>query len=185
LPPTDDFGAPKGGTDGLLNGIRLLLAEDDKNTSRLLMDYLGACGAEVRHVATGAEAIAMAKADFYDFAIVDLRLPEENGFAVMERIRDQPAPPVIIAISAFHDKQNRVRSLESGAHAFFPKPIDLQELTLTISNLSLQSQACLRRMVAFLKYISELEKKNGDPLPHDDRVGELVRMWRGNAVFEE
>jgi DNA-binding response OmpR family regulator len=64
----------------------------------------------------------MAEAAPYDFAIVDLRLPEENGFVVMERIRTLTAPPSIIAVSAFYDKQNRVRSLESERMPSSPSP---------------------------------------------------------------
>lgn len=135
-----------GAASGPLSGVRLLIAEDDKNTARLLLDFLCARGATVRHVSTGTEAIMMTAAEPYDFIMVDLRLPGENGFMVMERIREQDRPPIIIAMSAFYDKQNRVRSLESGAHAFFSKPIDLQELALIIGNLNALRQSCLRNL---------------------------------------
>ena len=68
-----------------LQDIRILIAEDDPNSAKLLTDFLRVKGVGcIRHVSDGIEAIDLAEKEHFDVAIVDLRLPGENGFMVTE-----------------------------------------------------------------------------------------------------
>jgi DNA-binding response OmpR family regulator len=124
-----------------LENVKLLIAEDDQNSARLLIDFFSMkSSAEIMHVTNGSDAINVANQGNFDVVIVDLRLPGENGFVITEHIKksDNMLPPAIIVVSAFHDRDYRIRALSLGADAFFGKPVDLKELFLVVKNFSMQ-----------------------------------------------
>ncbi|SMB98649.1 Response regulator receiver domain-containing protein [Thermanaeromonas toyohensis ToBE] len=117
-------------------GIKILVIEDDPNSARLLHDLLTRQGAIVVCENNGPAAMARIEKENFDLILLDLRLPGQNGFVVAEHLRRHPASAnlPIIVISAFADRQNRLRAYEAGADIFLSKPIDVQELLLIIKN---------------------------------------------------
>ena len=114
-----------------LQGKRVLIVEDDPNSARLFTDLLHTKGTIITHVNNGIDAIRHINLDICDLVILDLRLPGENGFVVTEQIKQKPdLPPAVIVVSAFADKQNRMRAFQAGADAFFSKPVNLKEFRL-------------------------------------------------------
>lgn len=115
----------------------ILVAEDDRNSATLLEDLLTAHGHRVVCEATGLAAIKRMKEEPVDLAVLDLRLPEQNGFMVAESIRRNPvtARVPIIVISAYNDRQNRLRAYRSGVNVVLSKPLDAAELVLILNNL--------------------------------------------------
>jgi len=69
-------------------GTNILIAEDDPNSARLISDYLTAKGALTAWKNNGSEALEAVQASHYDLLILDLRLPEKNGFVVARKIRN-------------------------------------------------------------------------------------------------
>ena len=145
-----------------LQDLKILIAEDDGNSAKLVVDFLTAKGVKyIQHAIDGITAMAMADRELFDVAIVDLRLPGENGFMVTEHIRRfrNPTQTAIIVVSAFFDKQNKLRALESGANAFFGKPLDLKELLMMIGNFSEQKLAGDHRVRDALDCFSRLGRR--------------------------
>ncbi len=161
-----------------LEGVQLLIVEDDQNSSRLLTDFLNAKGgAMIKHAVNGSDAIAMARQDYFDVILVDLRLPGENGFMVTENIkRSCNRTPSIIVVSAFSDKQNRIRAFESGADAFFSKPIDLKELFLIIKNFSMQKKKNVERTISMLEQMNQLGEDKLHRSGHSEEVKAFCKI---------
>lgn len=123
-------------------GTKVLIAEDDPNSARLITDYLTAKGALVTWKDNGSEALKEVQSESYDLLILDLRLPEKNGFVVAGEIRNDERLfnlPIIVT-SAFPDEQNLLRSYQLGVDAFLSKPVDLKKLFLLAKNLTSRKQ---------------------------------------------
>lgn len=158
--------------DKPLGGTNILVVDDDKNSLRLLADFFQAKGATIYCENNGVAAMRRLESEVFDLAILDLRLPEENGFVVTEYIKKKATLPIpVIIVTAFADKQNRLRAFEAGADAFFSKPVDLQELLLVTANLAAHS--CLRQRFAMLEQLNSLMEKSLNLVGHGKRVAEI------------
>lgn len=115
----------------------ILIVEDDKNSAMLIMDLLTAHGYGVTTVESGKAATALIEQRPFDLVILDLRLPEQTGFVVAETIRRNPATAhiPIVVVSAYTDRQNRLRAYRSGVNFVLSKPIDTAELVLVVQNI--------------------------------------------------
>lgn len=121
------------------NNGSILVVEDDPNSSKLLFDLLTAHGYTVTCEITGLAAEQRIKQEKADIVLLDLRLPEQNGFMVAQYIRQNPDTKdiPIIVLSAFCDRQNKLRAYQSGVNFMLSKPFDSSELLMVINNLLL------------------------------------------------
>ncbi len=117
---------------------RLLLVDDDAELATLLTELLSGEGFVIETHATGAGAAARAASDSYALVILDVMLPEKNGFEVLKEIRRSSNVPVIL-LTARGDDVDRIVGLEIGADDYIPKPFNPRELTARI-------RAVLRRL---------------------------------------
>jgi DNA-binding response OmpR family regulator len=108
--------------------VQVLLVEDDTAIANSLGESLIAAGFEVDHVATGAEAI---RAAFGDVVLLDLGLPDMDGYDVCRAIRAESDVPIIV-ITARGEELDRVLGLELGADDYVVKPFGFRELVARI-----------------------------------------------------
>jgi DNA-binding response OmpR family regulator len=106
----------------------LLLIEDDPTIGESLRDSLVADGHQVRWAATAAEALATARDAPYALALLDVGLPDLDGFEVARRLRDLQPACVIVMLTARTDEVDVVVGLEAGADDYLTKPFRLSEL---------------------------------------------------------
>jgi CheY-like chemotaxis protein/signal transduction histidine kinase len=123
--------------DVSLRGVKLLLAEDDMRTIYSLSALLRSRGADIVTAETGQEALdALATHADIRGVLMDIMMPEMDGYEAMRRLRREPrfsALPVI-ALTAKAMKGERERCLEAGASDYLPKPIDSDKLLTTLRN---------------------------------------------------
>ncbi len=106
---------------------RVLLVEDDDGIARPLAAALSNAGYEVRHVATGADALAQARAT--DAIVLDLGLPDMDGVDVCRQLRRAVAPAVpVLVLTARSGEADVVVALDAGADDYVTKPFRLAEL---------------------------------------------------------
>jgi DNA-binding response OmpR family regulator len=108
--------------------VRLLLVEDDDSIAEPLVAGLEREGFEVTRAATGEEALA---AEQSEFVLLDLRLPDVDGFTVCRELRARSNVPIIV-VSARGEEVDRVVGLELGADDYVVKPFGLRELVARI-----------------------------------------------------
>jgi len=108
--------------------VDVLLVEDDDSIAEPLADGLRREGFDVVRVPTGAEALA---SDSRDLVLLDLRLPDVDGFTVCRELRARSDVPIIV-ISARGEEIDRVVGLELGADDYLVKPFGLRELIARI-----------------------------------------------------
>ena len=117
---------------------RLLIIDDDTELTGLLTELLGEEGFHVDARHTGTDAASRASSGDYSLVILDVMLPEVNGFEILKQIRRTSNVPVIL-LTARGEDVDRVVGLEIGADDYVPKPFNPRELTARI-------RAVLRRM---------------------------------------
>lgn len=115
---------------------RILVVEDDPSIRMGLEDTLTAKGYEVEVVGRGIEGAERAGSGKFDLVVLDVMLPDIDGFEVCRRIRNSPARKVaVIMLSARGAELDRVRGLELGADDYVTKPFSLMELLARVASV--------------------------------------------------
>jgi CheY-like chemotaxis protein/anti-sigma regulatory factor (Ser/Thr protein kinase) len=122
-----------------LDGLRVLVVDDEPDTRETLKAGLGQCGAEVVAVASAAEALEAIEKSAPDLLISDIGMPEEDGYELMRRVRTLP-PEVggrvpAIALTAYARTEDRMHALRAGYQMHVPKPVELAELAAVAASL--------------------------------------------------
>jgi len=110
---------------------RVLVVDDEHALRRLLRLYLEREGYAVVEADNGLDALSMLRGNSIDVALVDVMLPELDGFSVLRRIRESSALPIIL-ITARGEETNRVTGLELGADDYVVKPFSAPEVVARV-----------------------------------------------------
>jgi len=106
---------------------KILVVDDEPQIRRLLRTGLPPHGYEVIEAATAAAALKLLPHEKPDVMILDLGLPDEDGFAIIGKVRADALTPILV-LSARSDVEGKVRALELGADDYVTKPFDMAEL---------------------------------------------------------
>ena len=113
---------------------RVLVVEDEKNVGSTLTERLKKEGFEVSWVTSAEAARQEIAGRRFDLALLDVGLPDGNGFEVAEVLRQTQRTTAIIFLTAFGNPEDRIRGLELGAEDYVVKPFHLKELLLRVQN---------------------------------------------------
>ena len=116
---------------GTIEGVKVLLVEDDQSIADSVMASLTTAGMVVEHVATGKASIDYFVDDICDVVLMDLGLPDMDGLDAAKKIRETSSVPIII-VSARGDELDRILGLELGADDYVVKPFSQRELLARI-----------------------------------------------------
>jgi len=114
-----------------MENYRIALVEDDDEAAFYTKEFLKDCGFDVELFTLATDAIANLKFNKYDILLLDLNLPDFNGFEILRSIKNIVAIPIIV-ISAYSDIKTKLRAFKLGAIDYIVKPYDLQELEARI-----------------------------------------------------
>jgi len=106
---------------------KILVVDDEPQIRRFLRSGLPPHGYDVIEASDAAEALKLFAKEKPDAVILDLGLPDQDGFVVIERIRGTALTPIVV-LSARGDVDGKVRALEQGADDYITKPFDMAEL---------------------------------------------------------
>ena len=108
--------------------MKLLLAEDEKRMNRALCELLRQEGYEVTAVENGADALEELQGATYDLCVLDVMMPEMNGYAVAKNARAAGIRTPILMLTAKGELDDKVEGLDSGADDYLTKPFMTKEL---------------------------------------------------------
>ena len=114
--------------------IKLLLVEDDLSLSNSIFDFLDDF-ADVMQVFDGAEGLYEAESGVYDLILLDLMLPEKNGFQVLKELREKGITTPVLIMTAKEGLDDKGHGFELGADDYLTKPFYLEELKMRIQAL--------------------------------------------------
>lgn len=158
---------PAARTPAPTSGARLLVVDDEPNIRELLSASLRFAGFTVESAATGAEAVAAARARRPDLVVLDLMLPDMDGFSVVRKLHADGSRPPILFLTARDGVDDKITGLRIGGDDYVTKPFSLEELIARI-------QAVLRRTSG----------ENAEPAAPTERlaVADLVLDVDGHEV---
>jgi CheY-like chemotaxis protein/anti-sigma regulatory factor (Ser/Thr protein kinase) len=123
-----------------LDGIRVLLVDDEASTSEAVQALLGSCGAVVRIASSAAEALGVLDEWKPDVLVSDIAMPGEDGYALIRKVRERHATRggriPAVALTAYAKIEDRVSILAAGFQMYLSKPADANELVAVVSSLA-------------------------------------------------
>jgi PAS domain S-box-containing protein len=129
-----------------LEGVRVLVVDDQEEARVVLTQTLSVYGAQVTAVSSGVEALAFLsdppEGKRPDALILDIAMPDEDGYAVLKKVRGLEAERggvadqiPAIALTAYGRSEDRLRALQAGFHMYVAKPVEPADLAVVISSL--------------------------------------------------
>lgn len=113
----------------------VLIIDDDVSLTKILREELTSVGYEVEVMNESSEALNRLQNEFYDLILLDLKMPQVDGFEILKELRAKNYPGKIIVMTAYADVENAVLAKKLGADDFLSKPYDLDELLITIQKV--------------------------------------------------
>ncbi|MFK7807777.1 MAG: response regulator transcription factor, partial [Saprospiraceae bacterium] len=110
----------------------LLYVEDDESLSFVTRDNLELQGYQITYCSDGQQALDVIKEQTFDLCILDVMLPEVDGFTIAETIRKTDSQVPIIFLTARSLKEDRIHGLKLGGDDYLTKPFSIEELILKI-----------------------------------------------------
>ncbi|HSE23879.1 MAG TPA: ATP-binding protein [Pyrinomonadaceae bacterium] len=122
-----------------LQGLHILIVDDDRDSLDLLVTVLQQCGAQVVTAGSASEGLDLISNAKPDIVISDIEMPNEDGYAFMRKLRALPANQggqiPSVALTAHAKAEDRMRALAAGFHIHVPKPVEPAELLVAIKSL--------------------------------------------------
>ena len=151
---------------------RILVVDDKPDVLRLVDEALTMSGYEVTTAAYGAEAVRRGGMCLPDLVLLDIMMPDMDGFTVYERLREKPTPGLscpIIFLTAHREIDDKLLGFEKGAVDYITKPFHIKELLARVK-----------------VHLGELGPPKGDvPNPMTDRELEVVRLLASGKTYKQ
>jgi PAS domain S-box-containing protein len=123
-----------------LDGLRLLVVDDEADARELLAAGLGQCGAQVTTASSAPEALEALAGGNFAVLVSDIGMPGEDGYELIRKVRALPADSggrtPAVAVTAYARTEDRLRAMRAGFEMHVSKPVELTELIVVIANLA-------------------------------------------------
>ncbi|MBX2989567.1 MAG: response regulator [Bacteroidetes bacterium] len=114
---------------------KILVVDDEDALRTVLSAELNSEGYDVGTAADGMEALDELRKGAYDLVLLDIKMPNMNGFEVLKVIKEKHTSTKVIMLTGFADLKNAIESKKLGAEDFVSKPYDLVDLLTTIDRV--------------------------------------------------
>ncbi len=151
---------------------KILVIDDDRSIRETLDMYLSEEGYDIITASTGTDGLAKYVEATPDVVILDIRLPDVDGFRILEDLKEEDENLKIIMITAFHDMESTIRAMKKGAFDYIHKPIDVNELDISIKK-ALHALEMENKLKGFVE--SSREYKVGDIIGLGPRMREIFK----------
>lgn len=132
--------------------MRILIVEDEETIRELLRLNLELEGYEVVSTGNGKHALELIAGQHFDLLLLDVMLPDVDGFSITEQVRLSDTATPILLLTAKDMAQDRVTGLKKGADDYLTKPFNLEELLLRVSKLLHRSQRVKGEAIALFEF---------------------------------
>lgn len=127
--------------------MKLLIVDDEEKIRKLIAKYALFEGYEVEEAEDGMQAVEMARKGGYDLIVLDIMMPELDGFSAAKEIRRQSAVPIIL-LSARGEEYDKIHGFELGIDDYVVKPFSPRELMMRVGAVLRRAQAPMEEQTA-------------------------------------
>jgi DNA-binding NtrC family response regulator len=148
----------------MVENTRILIVDDDENIRKVLTTILEEEGYTVDSAENARKAIERTKKNFYNLALIDIRLPDMEGIELLTKMRDTTPKMRKIIITGYPTLQNAIEAVNRGADAYILKPFNMDKVLATIKEQLRKQEEEMRysqeKVVEFIETrVKELEAK--------------------------
>ena len=152
---------------------KILVIDDDSSIRETLDLYLTEEGYDVYTAPTGTDGLNMFTQQSPDVVILDIRLPDVNGFMILEDLREEDENVKVIMITAHHDMESTIKAMKEGAFDYIHKPVDVNELDIAIKKAIHALE--MEKKIKGLLVESSRDYKVGDIIGEGARMREIFK----------
>lgn len=153
--------------------LRILIVDDDRELVDSMEDHFTAAGFQVLRAATGAVALELIRRVRLDCVVLDVDLPDRNGFDLCAQLRADSAIPIVF-LSCYAEEEHRVRGLTLGGDDYVCKPFSMRELELRV-RARIQGRRS-QRPAAVLRFDGLVIDTGRRTVAYESRTGEFARI---------
>ncbi len=172
--------------------MRVLLVEDDSSTAKSIELMLKSEGYVTDVADLGEDGLEIGKLYDYDIIILDLMLPDMDGYEVLKRLRASKVETPILILSGLTELDNKIKGLGIGADDYLTKPFDKRELIARIQAIVRRSQGHAQSIIKTGKLAVNLDSRtvdvDGKPLHLTGKeygILELLSLRKGTTLTKE
>ncbi|HOJ13556.1 MAG TPA: sigma-54 dependent transcriptional regulator [Deltaproteobacteria bacterium] len=151
---------------------KVLVIDDDSSIRETLEMYLSEEGYEVYTAPTGTDGLNTFARVTPDVVFLDIRLPDVNGFLILEDLKEEDENVKVIMITAHHDMESTIKAMKEGAFDYIHKPIDVNELDIAVKK-ALHALEMEKKIKGFVE--STRDYKVGDIIGRGPRMREIFK----------
>lgn len=152
---------------------KILVIDDDSSISETLDLYLTEEGYTVFTALTGTAGLNSYVKNSPDVVILDIRLPDIDGFTVLEDLREEDENVKVIMITAHHDMESTIKAMKGGAFDYIHKPVNIEELDMAITK-ALKTQE-MEKKISGLLHEPSRSFKVGDIIGSNKEMKEIFK----------
>ena len=172
--------------------MRVLLVEDDTSTAKSIELMLKSEGCIVDTTDLGEDGLEIGKIYDYDIIILDLMLPDMDGYDVLKSLRDAKVETPVLILSGLTELDNKIKGLGFGADDYLTKPFDKRELIARIQAIVRRSQGHSQSIIETGKIKVNLDTRTvavDDEMVHltgkEYGIIELLSLRKGSTLTKE
>jgi len=163
---------------------RVLLIDDDDRLAAMLATWLGQRGVDVERAPDGRTGLSRARGGGFDAVVLDVMLPDLEGFEVLRQLRQSSRVPVLM-LTARGDETDRIVGLEMGADDYLPKPFNPRELLARIRAVLRRNQPAAEEVLRFeeleIDLAARVVRLSGEARPLTAHQFEILRVLAESA----
>lgn len=153
---------------------RILVVDDDRELLDCIEDHFTAAGFQVLRANTGAMALELSRRVRLDCVVLDIGLPDRNGFDLCAQMRASSAIPIVF-LSCYAEEEYRVRGLTTGGDDYVCKPFSMRELELRV-RARIRERKDVQRPAAVFTFSPLVIDTGARTVAFDGREGEFARI---------
>ncbi len=156
---------------------KILVVDDDANVRFVIREVLQDKRFYIDEACNGKEALKKVSQVPYDLAIVDLVMPEKDGFDFLEEVRSIQPDLVTVVITAYGSQKTAVEAMKAGAYDYFSKPFDNDELRIVVKRV-LEKRRLEQKIKLLQNQLAQREIQFGEIVGSSDEMQEVFSLIR-------
>ena len=172
--------------------MRVLLVEDDPSTQKSVKMMLESANMVVDTTDMGEDGLEIGKLYDYDIIVLDIMLPDMDGFEVLRRLRDSRVNTPVLILSGLGESESKVKGLGSGADDYLTKPFNKEELMARIQAIVRRSQGHAQSVIETGRLMVNLDTRtvevDSQPIHLTGKeygILELLSLRKGTTLTKE